>query len=462
MARHDRDPNRQARERPPRIPATRPTGIALAVLVTAALAAALALGFISTARAATGTEWQRVFGSANTIDEMTGLASAPNGGVYVVGLTGSPNEDALAIRYAATGRRVWARTYNDPADMIDDFSAATTDKRGDLVAVGVGNGSNTTSNILVAKYAPGGKRLWVRLFDDPSTAAEYASYVRTDAFGNVFVAGGNFGSGSETILVKYSRAGVRKWVRHYSGGGMGSSVGGMGLDGAGNVYLAGTHEDATGAADMLTLKYNPAGRRLWARTWNSADNLYDVAQAMAVARDGSSYAAGYTSTSTTGRATVLKYGRNGGLKWARAYAPPGGASYEGIALLHGGDIALGGVVDTNGSDGLIARLSPRGATRWVRAFNGPANSSDDLERLTVSPAGAIYLAGSTYSPTTSYDIVTVKYTGTGTFVWDKVYDAAGASDQQNASAVTFNAGVYVAGFQAGTNGSDGVTLRYTP
>ena len=280
--------------------------------------------------------------------------------------------------------------------------------------------------IAVVKYSPGGQRMWLRVYDDPATTNESSNVVATDAAGNVYVAAnGDVGSNFLITLIKYSPSGVRRWVRHYRGGGMGSSASGIGLDTSGNVYLTGEHEDVSGALDIITLKYDPAGHRRWTKLWNGADNGNDSATGIAVTGSGQAYVAGYTTTNATGDdAVVVKYSSGGAVRWSRFQTSSDVQNdvYLDIALLGNGDVVAAG--DTAGHV-LVARLSPSGATRWATAATDPDAIARDAESVGVGASGAIYVAGETYSATTSYDILTAKYSGSGHFQWAKAYDAAG-------------------------------------
>ena len=241
----------------------------LLVLLALALAA-----LASPARAASGDlAWPaKVYDSpSHGNDGFNATAPAPKGGVYIVGSSNGPNSQLLVARYGAGGKKLWLHAFNAPGNLNGYLLGATSDGAGDLVAVGK---VFVDKGIAVVKYSPGGQRMWLRVYDDPShDRTSHPSVVATDAAGNVYVAAdGNVGSNFEIILIKYSSNGVRRWVRHYAGSGTGSSASGMGLDGSGNVYLTGEHEDASGALDIITLKYDPAGHRRWARLWNGADN----------------------------------------------------------------------------------------------------------------------------------------------------------------------------------------------
>ena len=117
---------------------------------------------------------------------------------------------------------------------------------------------------------------------------------------------------------------------------------------------------------------------------------------------------------------IVKYGSGGALSWSRFRTSSDVQNdvYLDIALLGNGDVVAAG--DTAGRV-LVARLSPSGATRWATAATDPDAIARDAESVGVAASGAIYVAGETYSVTTSYDILTAKYSGSGHFQWAKAY-----------------------------------------
>jgi hypothetical protein len=226
------------------------------------------LALAPSARAASGDlAWQRFYdGVDNGADQFTALAPAPNGGVYAAGftMTTTAGADVLVARYDAAGQRNWVRTYSGPASLDDSVSDVATDRHGNLVGVGAFN----TANVGVIKYGPGGQRRWARVYDDPASAAEMATDVALDDAGNVYVAGSRStaATGNDTLLVKYSPAGKRLWVRTYAGPGMAMDQStDVATDHAGNVYLTGYGENDASGYDVLTIKYDRAGHRRWLR-----------------------------------------------------------------------------------------------------------------------------------------------------------------------------------------------------
>lgn len=458
-------PRREAHLRRP--PGSRaPRALRPALLACLALSIGALLVLAPAAGAASGDlAWQRAYDSPGHVNDSFGsVVPAPNGGVYVAGQTESNASDFLVARYDASGQRRWLRTYNGPGNSYDGVLAAATDGSGDLVVVGMANGEN----VAVAKYSAAGHRRWVRIYDDPQGTFEEADAVAVDPAGNIYAAGYRVSAatGTDIVLLKYSPAGAPRWVRRFTGSGVNlDSPSDIATDAHGNVYVSGTSFGVGTGNDIVTLKYDGAGHRRWVERWDGPASGDDAGNAIAVTAAGTVYVTGSApGISSDLDAVTLKYAANGALRWHRTYTSAGASSdhYADIALLGNGDVVAAGSSPDSASqnyDVLLVRLSPSGTTRWARLYDGGSN--DDSHNVARGPSGAIYVVGNSYSTTTNWDTLTVKYGAAGDFRWARRYAGAGAFDQQTPDALAVHGGVYVAGVQEGVS-NDAMLVKYKP
>ena len=84
---------------------------------------------------------------------------------------------------------------------------------------------------------------------------------------------------------------------------------------------------------------------------------------------------------------------------------------------------------------------------WIAAYNYPGNSSDIANALAVDHAGNVYVTGSSYSVETNHDYAIIKYDKHGNQLWVERYNGPGNSvDVANALTVDHAGNVYVTGY----------------
>ncbi len=365
--------------------------------------------------AATGRQlWvSRYSGPGYGIDIAWSVAVSPDGSkVFVTGSSRgrTSNDDFATIAYnAATGRQLWVRRYNGPANKLDDAAAVAVSPAGTTVFVtGHSSGSGAFSNFATVAYgAATGRQLWVRRYG-PANGYDVATAVAASpAGGRVFVTGQNDG---DYGTVAYSAAtGRQLWARRYNGPANGD-------DGATAVAVspAGTTVFVTGSSagrraavqDYATVAYSAAtGRQLWVSRHKNG-----FAHAVAVSPDGKTvYVTGQRGYN--GYLTVAYSAVTGRQLWAS-----GSAGGDGSSVTVSPD---GATVYVTGSSGAgsdhgyttVAYSAATGGQLWASRYNGPANVGSAC-CVAVSPDGtAVFVTGDSYGGRTNYDYATIAYRG---------------------------------------------------
>jgi hypothetical protein len=285
------------------------------------------------------TSWIRQVGSAG-YDCGFAVAIDPAGNVFVAGSTdgafpGSTNAggaDVLLVKFAPDGTTLWARQLGS-AD-YEYAHAVAVDADGNAFVAGSTSGALDgvanagLDDLFLVKYAPDGRRLWIRQLGSPSF--DLATSVAVDAAGNALVAGHTTGNldghpnqGAEDLFVaKYDAAGTKLWSTQVGSAAFDFAYG-LALDAAGNAFVAGHTDGAfdgnvyAGSNDLLLVKLDPSGAKVWTRQFGTA-SLEDV---FSVALDaaGDAFVAGYTNADLDGNFLVggvsdlfvVKYGPDG-------------------------------------------------------------------------------------------------------------------------------------------------------
>ncbi len=216
----------------------------------------------------------------------------------------------------------------------------TADPAGNLH---VGNG------LTVAKLDRGGNLLWSAARGDGCGGQKFD----VDAAGNVFV-----GLTLDTDLHTFGLdpAGKETWSAVYSGPGGGLEFAHLqAIDPAGDILVAGTSEVERGVFEVVAMKLDSSGRRVWATRIRGPDGTFTHPFGLALDRGGNAFVAGSASVSHF----LAKLDRSGEKLWmewipgdGRALAVDG----EGRAALVGWDGLDGGRTLTSHFDSDGRRL----------------------------------------------------------------------------------------------------------
>jgi len=267
------------------------------------------------------------------------------------------------------------------------------------------------SDVFLTKYDTSGNLLWATLgggdlldqANDVATDASGTSYVAgaiqtnslhpTAQFGNVTLTGkGDY----DWLLVKYDPAGNVVWAKN-GGSTAGDIAYGVGLDGAGNVYVTG-HFSGTMVVDGVTV---------------TSSGLFDI--------------------------FLAKYSPDGLLIWLKRAGGTGSDIPHGLRVDGLGNIAIVGEFQNTGlfgthsvrasglNDAFIAKYDPAGNNVWVHSGGSTTSfAGDPAKAVGVDGANNFYVTGD-YTGTATFDGLSVVNSGTsGSDIFVAKYDNSGA------------------------------------
>lgn len=338
-------------------------------------------------------------GAASDVTE--GAAVAFDGSSYLVGFTGSfgSSEKLFTVKFDATGALAWQRTWDAPGQFIrDEGRDAAVAPDGSVYVTGLtfvdGN------RALLLKFGPDGTLLWQRVFGGNA----HGDGVAVGADGSVYVAGGlrDAADAEDLFVIKLSPEGAPLWFKTWGAPGVSEQAQGIAIGGDGNLYIAGVaprpSEPFLGEFDAVVLEIDPAGNLIWQRAFAGGD-VTDARGGIDVAPDGSLYVAGgFQGPSGSGFANdglVLKVTSDGELVWARRWED---SFAEGVAVAPDGRIVFVGQTsfDQGGDDALIVRLQPNGRTSDATAWGGVGFEGG--RDVAVAPDGTIVLGAFAEQP----------------------------------------------------------------
>lgn len=366
-------------------------------------------------------QWATYYGGTET-DRLFSISSDSLGFVYIAGQARSASgfstpgshqpvsggdSDVFFAKFDSNGTRLFGSYYGGEA--ADGIWATQIEVQGGYFFLSSNTQSSTgiatagafqpnllsTGSVFLAKFNLDGVRQWGTYFG--GNGGEELGFMACDNFGNIYLFGSTVSdSGLATpgahkttynylvdnqdhFLAKFDGGGVRQWATYYGGPGEERSMDGSRLvdcDEAGNVYIAGPTESASGIAstaahqsqfggssDVYLAKFDSSGVRQWATYYGgSAEELFP---SLYVENEDKIFLAGTTS-STSDIAT------------ANALQPvfAGGSMY---------------------GDGFLARFAGNGDRTYGTYFGGPG--MDGIMSSDVDEKGYVYISGMTNSTT---------------------------------------------------------------
>lgn len=246
-----------------------------------------------------------------------------SGNVYAIGRSKSSADpessfyeyDSVVVKFNASGNKVWEHWLNGADDMEDFGISLSLDSQGNVYASSQLEVANTSQNmVMVQKLSPQGAVLWSYSFMGPST--EYLWRQPVEALPNGNVALVTSDSDGITTKVLNGTTGTLVWSDNYNLNniGFGNHHSDMIVDGQGNIFVTGTSKgtwDPGASKDILTIKYNSAGQRLWLSAFNYTNyfNFGDDGVTLALDGAGNVYTTGWVyEPGANVQFMLIKYG----------------------------------------------------------------------------------------------------------------------------------------------------------
>ncbi len=353
---------------------------------------------------------------------------------------------AAPAALALPGDLIRARTWGSSAVTSVVGARVAVAPTGDVyVAASVDHGA-TGIDFVVVRYTSAGVFKWARFY--AVTGSDWLRAIATDRAGNVFLCGRSDGSSGpyDFLTVKFSRAGRRQWVRRVGSAAGGCEARDLVTDRYGNVYVTGSVSHAATGGDWYTVKYSPAGVKLWDRSFSSSNTRFEEGSALAWGPDGRLYVAGEAAEigDLASDLCVRRYSTAGHLDWTRRQGVPGlNDLANDIAIRKAGICVVGEALAGGVRQGLVWKLTLAGV-------KSPLNVDDDpgadyrYKRAGIDKYGNLVAAGSITSVGNTLFWVKRYRAGGGS---DTTYEAAGGSGPGSANglAVTGDGTIYVTG-----------------
>lgn len=433
------------------------------------------LGLLAFSSLASGQVWTKRFNGVankNDIGKCVGLDNAGN--VYVAGTVwnGASEDDYAVLKYDSNGTLLWKRLYDGKTHRDDYVNAMTVDSAGNTYVTGTSIGTGNDGDYLTLKYDTNGTLLWAKTYNGTGDWDDEAQAIAVDSAGNVYITGWSWGMGINYnyATLKYSPTGKLLWSKTNNGSADSDDLAtAIAVDTAGNVFVTGGSFGASGSFDYLTIKYSPTGQRLWYRRYDGIFSGIDYATAITTDATGNVYVTGSSKgVDKNDDIVTIKYDTNGKSLWGKRYDGSGKGDDTAVAVVVDGtgNVYVAGTSKGNNTknDLLVLKYNSAGHIDWEKRYNNSTNDDDGAAALALDANGNIYVTGFSTSANGT-DYITLKYSPTGAKLWSARYNNSSAKKDDAASAIAVDSAgnIYVTGTSwGGASSKDIVTIKYAP
>lgn len=350
------------------------------------------------------TLWTKALGGAGD-DNATAIKENMDGSFVMTGYTNSEDGtitdkrpgygvDLWIVKMDANGRVLWSKTFGgtneDGGEAIASapdggcvIAGLTTSNDGDV------SGSHGSSDVWMIKVDAGGRLQWAKAYGGSDWEEPRAIVATTDGYvvsGLTFSGDGDVRGfhppdyiGADFLVLKIGADGSKLWARAYGGSDdevstcittVGDDYVVAGYASSKNGDVAGLHGPTTLLDDMWVLRLNKDGQIIWARTFGGTS--LDAAVAITATPDGGVVLGGATF-STNGDvsglhaggdadAWIVKLDGAGNKQWTKTLGGSGDEQADGI-FVSGDGFAILGI--TTSMDGDVSGRNHGSYDLWV-------------------------------------------------------------------------------------------------
>jgi len=247
----------------------------------------------------------RYNGPGNDWDRAYSLVLGADGNLYAAGRSpGSGTDwDFTVISLTSSGSERWVYRYNGPGNGWDWASSLVAGADGNIYAAGVSTGSGTDLDFTVISLTSSGVERWVYRYNGPGNIDDEALSLVCGVDSNVYAAGYSAGSGTDWdfTVIGLTSSGSERWVYRYNGPGDSTDyANSLVAPRDGNIYAAGGSYGSGTSSDFTAISLTSSGNERWVYRYNGPVDGNDYAYSLVAGADGNLYAAGYSRGVTSG------------------------------------------------------------------------------------------------------------------------------------------------------------------
>lgn len=418
---------------------------------------------------ATPSWWTGIAGALSGADSATDVIMAKGDATFVCGSlqNAAGNADMSVTKFLGSVKQ-WTRLWDGPAHLYDGAESMTLSADGKWIYVtGVQvRPDGTTDIVLLKRSASSGALKWARSYDGPRHKVDLPEAIGVDGSGNVVVAGVSENADDVDLMVlSWKSTGARRWTWRYDSAGHGFDIAQDAIvETSGTTYLTGSITLAGSAATTVTAKISPAGKKVWIRTYKGPDGEGALATAATRRPGGGVYiCGGVRRVGGHWDGAVLGYAASGA-KTVFGFDTGGGTTdqfFNDLAVTSTKAIVAVGRYQTAVSSCRLVVYRPDGMQVTGYVLGTPW--SDEFRAVATDDLGGFYATGTTHVAADQARV----FTWRGSVVssagsWQSRWQAVASPNNQPAAIAVRGASACVVGSYAsgGVTGVDQLVLMY--
>ncbi|MBL8027307.1 MAG: LamG domain-containing protein, partial [Fibrobacteres bacterium] len=347
--------------------------------------------------------------------------------------------DTLTWTVTVNNYITWKKTIGTPDAELGMAVQRTLD--GGYIITGT-HQANSIDDLYLLKTDSNGTEEWSKHFYGPARAFGYSVVATSD--GGYIVAGSlKTATGNEDILIiKTDAVGDKIWEKTYGTAGYDEAVHNIKSTNDGGFILVGS-----AGGDVYVMKLYQNGDSAWTKSFNlgSSPPNYDAGNSIEQTSDGGYIIAAYTTWNVGGNdAYVIKLDQSGNKTWDKVFILADHQELYSIEQTVDGGYIATGYNSTNSGAIYIMKLNNNGDTTWTKSIDGVSTERSYSVKQTSD--GGYVIAGETLSEGSGLnDGYIIKTNSDGTVLWARTYGTSN-NDYFRDLQLTTDGGFIIVGF----------------
>jgi hypothetical protein len=408
--------------------------------------------------------------------DIHGIAAAvdyTSGAVYSCGYmnTVSNGKDVVVVKLDSNGVQLWSASYNyNTANLDDKANAICVDPSGNVYVTGYSQAASNNADIIVIKYNSSGTQQWATRLAGNANADDCGNSIGVDGSGNVYVAGylSITGKGKDFSVSKFNSSGVHQGSLKLNGSASSDEAAEKLTISGTNLFATGCIKNTSTNKDVLTICVAMAGPTVtWSTTVNGSSSSDDTG--LDVKTYGSDvYICGKTNNTTTGEDYYFaKMAQsNGAVGYSNTYDGGYNGSDFATSLVsdNTGNFGITGIVTNGSNTEYHTQMYNTSSLLWTHIQPQNGAYSTIYPKIAVDTiAYHYYVCGAYFNGT--QDAILYQVDPTGVKRWTQYHDGAGGARDVHADLAVNGLGqIYVASANetgTSTNSFDYNIIRYS-